>query len=144
MFFFFLEHASELHIIILRRKKGYEPLQNPHTFTPADLHKHARLYKQRSGPDLCSMLVRHWGEEMSNPSSPSHTPRVQLLTSQQQGSSYVWGCTIKHTLIAVNKKCSVGNYANKKVCGSRCVCCVPFSFGEWVPLVLKIASRFLK
>jgi hypothetical protein len=40
--FFFLEHAGELRIFVLRRKKGARALTT-HTHTPKLLDKHTRL-----------------------------------------------------------------------------------------------------
>jgi len=34
---FFLEHAGELHFVILRRKKGTEPLQHTHRQTQSKI-----------------------------------------------------------------------------------------------------------
>jgi hypothetical protein len=56
MFFFFLEHASELHIIILRRKKGYEPLQT-HTHSRQQTYTNKRAFINKEAALICAQCL---------------------------------------------------------------------------------------
>jgi len=132
MFIFFLEHAGELHIIILRRKKGYEPLQKPTHIHASSLTQNKRNFINKETTLICAQCllgteVRRWV-----------IPRA--LAKPQEGSSSLasnkalapFEDAPSNTLITVIKKCYVGNYEKKEGMRSRCVCCVPFSFGELV------------
>jgi len=57
MFIFFLEHAGELHIIILRRKKGYEPLQKPTHIHASSLTQNKRNFINKETTLICAQCL---------------------------------------------------------------------------------------
>ena len=132
MFVFFLEHAGELHIIILRRKKGYEPLQKPTHIHASSLTQNKRNFINKETTLICAQCLL--GTEVRRWVIPRALAKPQECSSSLASNKALapFEDAPSNTLITVIKKCYVGNYEKKEGMRSRCVCCVPFSFGELV------------
>jgi hypothetical protein len=83
-FFFFLEHAGQLCVNILRRKKGVSPSQKyKGGFIPPHIHTHTRspvtkLNNPRPERPI-SLTGRLQGKKMRNFLSPSQLPHKHLI-----------------------------------------------------------------
>jgi len=132
MFVFFLEHAGELHIIILRRKKKVWALTKPTHIHASSLTQNKRNFINKETTLICAQCLL--GTEVRRWVIPRALAKPQECSSSLASNKALapFEDAPSNTLITVIKKCYVGNYEKKEGMRSRCVCCVPFSFGELV------------
>jgi hypothetical protein len=95
---FFLEHAGELCIIILRRI-GLEPVQPPPKYKlNFKLHQQPLETKKKGTTYLSKLLFSlELGHQKVNPFCPSQLPNSPFLLSLTQSSYQTRRSTIKHT-----------------------------------------------
>ena len=148
MFIFFLEHAGELHIIILRRKKGYEPLQKPTHIHASSLTQNKRNFINKETTLICAQCllgteVRRWviPRALAKPQecSSSLASNKALATFEDAPSNTHLLRWRKNALLATMQK---------RVGGAGVYAVFPFHLVnqcyQRVPLDLKFASRFFK
>jgi hypothetical protein len=98
---FFLEHAGELRIIILRRKKGRACTTPPHTHTQnvsSHISCHWKTNLSRPRLFLTTWVLCH---QEGNPLGSSQLPCFFLLLSLEYGSSQDRGYSIEYTLVVM-------------------------------------------
>jgi hypothetical protein len=98
---FFLEHAEELRIIILRRN-GLEPVQPPPKYKlNFKLHQQPLETKKETTYQSKLLFSLEPGHQKGNPFCPNQLPNSPFLLSLTQRSCQTRRSTIRHTLIAM-------------------------------------------
>ena len=98
---FFLEHAGELRIVVLRRNCGDK---NPSTtHTPHTKIFYYMITREQEGKTTLktthSLSRRFQGLEEGKPSSSGQRPHQGFLLGSQRSCTNVWGAPLKHTIV---------------------------------------------